>query len=721
LQGFFAQSASVIKALLAGLIIGTMTVVFTVSKATLIFSGELAPFLSQGIGLVLIGATVMATIAVFSVSCRSVIVQPQDVTAVLLATTIAGLTVSAGLAPEQGFATVVVLIGLTTFLAGLTCYGIGHLKLGFIIRYVPRQVTAGFLAASGLLLVREAFKIVVADSSAWTAPGILLRWPQWLPWFLLGLVLAISVRRWRSGFVVPLVIALSAAAFYLALQALGMGVDAARDSGWLLGPFPSDTLLRRPAAANFQNVNWQALAPAIPMMLAVMGLCLLGALLNVVSLELLSGREADLNGALKTLGLANSAAGLVGGLPGYHMVGMTGMAKRIGMPDITAGLSVAAMSALCLVFGASLLSDLPRGLVAGVIWYLGFDLLLAALWDYGRRIPWRDKALVTVIPLVAVTLGVLPALALGLVAACLLFVFVYAQIDVVRLFTTAAHLKARVERSPQDREHLSRFGERTHVYKLSGFLFFGTTQRLLTRLQDTLQGRVAPHIIVLDLKRIVGLDLSAWDAFERLSRRCAEQSVTLMLTGLSVPLRQQFAEQLAGLQHRHVQVTDDLDGVLAALEEQNLAQVKAAADASDDATKHDSDEDVIAILQRQGEQRHYRAGETVMREGATSDSIMVLLSGQLDVSVDQGAAGVATLNRLLPGALFGEVGFYSQRERSASVVAAQDSTVLVVSAQRLEFVERNAPTDASKLHRALARVVANRLIAATLLLKDADI
>ena len=41
--------------------------------------------------------------------------------------------------------------------------------------------------------------------------------------------------------------------------------------------------------------------------------------------------------------------------------------------------------------------------------------------------PVLPKALVVAIPLVAVTVGVLPALGLGLVAACLLFVVVYAQ------------------------------------------------------------------------------------------------------------------------------------------------------------------------------------------------------------------------------------------------------------------------------------------------------
>ncbi len=427
MQGAVGRLASGVGSSLAGLIIGTMTVIFTVSKATLVFSGALAPFLSLGIGLVLVGALIMATIVVVSKSCRAIIVQPQDVTAVLLATAAGTLVADAGLASESAFATAVVVIGLSTVLAGVTAFVIGRLKLAFVIRYLPRQVTAGFLAASGLLLVREAFTIVMVDAAVLTPADIAARWPQWLPWLGLGLAMSIVVRRSSNGLLVPLTFALAAMAFYLGLSTLGLDLDTARDRGWLLGPFPYDSLLRSSGTVGLHDVHWPSVWSAVPMILAVVGLCLLGALLNVISLEQLSGREADLDGALETLGVANAASGLVGGLPGYHMVSMTSLARRVGMPDIAAGLAIAGMSALCLAFGAAVLSDLPRGLVAGVLWYLGFDLLLAALWDFGRRIPGRDKALVVAIPLVAVTVGVLPALGLGLVAACLLFVVVYAQ------------------------------------------------------------------------------------------------------------------------------------------------------------------------------------------------------------------------------------------------------------------------------------------------------
>ncbi len=156
--------------------------------------------------------------------------------------------------------------------------------------------------------------------------------------------------------------------------------------------------------------------------------------------------------------------------------------------------------------------------------------------------------------------------------------------------------------------------------------------------------------------------------------------------------------------------------MLSALEEQSLAEASFLQSGEACAGR----ESVLGILQRHGQKRALSAGQTVLQEGDASDSIMLLLGGQLDVSVRQATGETTKINRLLPGTLFGEVGFYSQSRRSASVLAGQESEVLVISAEQMKRIELNAPGEAAQLHRALARVVADRLIAATLLLKDAD-
>ncbi len=243
-----------VKTALAGLIIGTRTVVFVVSKAALVFSGPLSPFLSQGIGHVLVGSTVMVCVALWSASCRSVIVQPQDVTTVMVASAAGPLVAGAQLAGETAFASVVVLVGLSTMLAGLCAYLMGHFKLAYNVRYVPSPVTAGFLAANGLLLVREAFSIVFPDKAGQTLPGLAAQWPQWVPWLTLGAALSVVVRRYGNGLTVPLAYFAAGLVYYGALPALGLSRSAAKVAGHITDV--SGSLSKRDAGAGQRSFVW---------------------------------------------------------------------------------------------------------------------------------------------------------------------------------------------------------------------------------------------------------------------------------------------------------------------------------------------------------------------------------------------------------------------------------------------------------------------------------
>ena len=83
-----AQQPSLRSAIRAGssaVLVGSMTAIFALSFAAIVYSGPLVPLLSQGIALTLTGAIVMALVAPLLLSYRGTLVQPQDVTAILLA------------------------------------------------------------------------------------------------------------------------------------------------------------------------------------------------------------------------------------------------------------------------------------------------------------------------------------------------------------------------------------------------------------------------------------------------------------------------------------------------------------------------------------------------------------------------------------------------------------------------------------------------------------
>jgi SulP family sulfate permease len=144
-----------------GVLVGLTEVIFALSVGSLIFSGELAPFLAYGIGIALVTATIM----LIGVSCGSSIPgvtgSLQDSPSVILAVIAVALVGALPAAGAQArLATVLVAIAVTTLLTGAFFLALGLFKRGGLVRFLPYPVVGGFLAGTGWLLVRGSFGVM---------------------------------------------------------------------------------------------------------------------------------------------------------------------------------------------------------------------------------------------------------------------------------------------------------------------------------------------------------------------------------------------------------------------------------------------------------------------------------------------------------------------------------------------------------------------------------
>ncbi|MDZ7881376.1 MAG: SulP family inorganic anion transporter [Saprospiraceae bacterium] len=381
------------------------------------------------------------------------------------------------------------------------------MKLGYLVRFVPFPVVSGFLAASGVLLVRGAYGMVVPEGDGSLASSA---WPTgrfWLPWLGVALIIVAVSRRFSSGLAIPLVLALTLAGFFAITALLGLDFAAMRENGLLLGPFQGGSFVSRLSLDLFKDVEWLEILAQTPVIATIIGVSMLGMLLNASGLELAIEREIDFERELKGVGLANVAAGLVGGLGGYHILSETLLARRFGLLGAAAGIGLASTMIFVLFFGADVLAYLPIGLFAAVVFFLGFDLLLTAYYDHGLMMPRIELAIVVAMPVIALVFGFMVAVGFGVAVAALLFVIAYSRVDSTQISTTGANFQARVERSPDDRARLAKMGECVSVSRLEGFLFFGSASRLVDRLQRRLEGGPAYRYAIVDLQRVVGLDM----------------------------------------------------------------------------------------------------------------------------------------------------------------------------------------------------------------------
>lgn len=694
-----------------------VSAVFAISFAAIIYKGSLAPYLDRGIGLVLLGGFVIAFAGAFTLSYRGTILAPQDVPAILLSGAAATIVASGELDGEALFATVACLVAVSSMATGVAGILVGRLKLAYLARYVPYPVLAGFLAATGLLLVIGGVGVATGDTSGWdsylTSEVIL----KWAPPFAAGLGMLVLTRLFKSSVTLPIALTLTGLGFYAVLWILDISVQQARSSGLLLGPFTDGNLLEGISPALFARADWGAIFSQTPVIMTVIASCMLGATLNASGLELAFRRDFDISKEVKGAGIANIVGGLAGTIPGYHIVAETILANRLGLVGRLAGISSGLGCLTVLLLGANVLSGLPVGLFAAVLIFLGSDLLYTWLWQERQRLDRFDFAIVAMIPIIAVSFGFLTAIAAGLLVACGLFIVSYAKLGLIRSASDLSVRRSRVERPDTELRVLAHHGSVAKVVELSGFLFFGSANSLREKMQALMTSPGAkPQFMVLDFGHATGVDVSTLRVLARLVSDCGDHGIKLVTSGLATKTRNELHSRLGA---QGVAFFETLNDALEHVEDAIIERAHENAPTSQ-ARPVDKIDALLSDLPSSDfvTRIALSAGDKLVEHDARTDDIFYLCSGQLVVSVTNNHGVPVTVAKVRPKAIIGEMAYYSGDARSADIIASTPSVVLRIDMGRIEALEKTNPEAALAFHKAIAHGMARRLSRTTKLLRD---
>jgi CRP-like cAMP-binding protein len=112
-------------------------------------------------------------------------------------------------------------------------------------------------------------------------------------------------------------------------------------------------------------------------------------------------------------------------------------------------------------------------------------------------------------------------------------------------------------------------------------------------------------------------------------------------------------------------------------------------------------------LAKNGTTKYVPSGTALIHEGSPIEHIYVVLDGQLSVLVK--AIDNREIASLLAGEIVGEISFVDSRPPSASVVAAQDSHLLVIPRSILTSKLKTDDAFAARFYKAVATLLADRL------------
>jgi SulP family sulfate permease len=714
------DAATLGRDVVAGAISGVVQIAYCISFAALIFTGDLAGGFALGLAGLIMG-TVVTCVVISLTSTFSPVVGGPDSPAVavmsVLASSIATALAAKGASSDTMILNVLVALSVSTLLTGILLWGTGALRLGQWLRFIPYPVIGGFLAASGFLLITGGMEVVTQTNltlgpSSWEP----LYSPAYLPQIVLGALFAVSIP--VLGRFVPNYLALPIAffGFLIAMDAglFGFVKDAGVRGEWFL-PSLGELSLWLPINAIFsQQVDWGVIAQSSAEIGSFCGVMAIALLLDVTSLEVARQKTGDLDQEFRSNGLANLFAAFFGGFGGSLSMNACLLLDESGATTRWSGAIVGIVCAIILFSGADVGSVVPKAILGGMLAYLGV-MIIVELWQAPAKSSWTEWALTGIMTLVIINFGYFMGVVLGVIGACLMFALSYSRIGVVRRHLTRYEFASNVERSPEQTRLLREEGKRVHVFWLSGFIFFGSSNGLFERIKRVIEGQQGKPVdyVVLDFGSVPGLDTSAVLSLVKLRNYCEENGVTLGFSGLSEAMQLSFEKagffgstrphQLFKSRNEAIEWCEDM---LLMHHEVGEASTYTFESWLQEEFGGEIPFDRIASYMERSE---LQKGEYLFRQGEPSDSIVLQASGCVAITIIDEEGRQIRLRRMLGHTIVGEMGFYRGMPRTAHVIAEGPTVVYRLTREAFDKMQEQDPAAAGAFNQLIIRLLSDRL------------
>ncbi|KAL2067367.1 hypothetical protein VTL71DRAFT_1792 [Oculimacula yallundae] len=693
--------------------------------------------------------------------------------------------------PESVIATTIVSYALSSILTGLIFFLMGSFGFGYIVGFIPRHILIGCIGGVGVFLLMTGLEVCAGLSGNLNFDLATLKklfelntFELWVIPLVLANILFVLQPRISSKYFLPIYILCIPAVFYFFVFSTDqLHPENLRKGGWIFeGPAAGEPWWYFYTLYDFKLVHWGAVAETIPSMFALTFFGVLHVPINVPSLGFkLDIDDIDLDRELMAHGVSNALSGFAGSIQNYLVYSNSILFINSGGDSRLAGIMLALCTAGVMVIGPVIIGYIPTMMVGTLIFVLGLELVQEAIWLPRKKLKTLEYFTVVVIVLVMGIYDFVVGIAVGVGLAFVSLIFQTSTVPAVRASYSGEVAGSTVRRNPTQYRYLRDVGQQIHVTKLAGYLFFGT----IVSVEDRIKGLVEEEafnqrpirFLVFDLTHVTGIDYSAAEAFNRLSRILGLKGVTLLMSGVRDEgnIGQGLRATGVGDGVNEVKMFEDLNSALESCENELLKTLYASKDARairNAATPHvdapvrprsgshnfdtqfssprrnhlhraatttlddtpgeakylNFKEPLRLILQTfQGltdknedfwfqslpffVKKTYTAGTILYKRGEQAKGFYLLEDGILRAEYDlpQGRY----FESIVAGTTCGELPFFSETDRTATVQAERDCVAWLMDRECWERLQKTEPQVAQELLRISLKLTSERMSAIT--------
>lgn len=417
-------------------------------------------------------------------------------------------------------------------MAGVILVVMGALRLGVLIRFIPKPVTIGFTAGIAVIIFtgqianflglrdmkrHESFvdnmKEIGAHLSTVNLYSILTA-AVCLAVVVLGMRLAPKV----PGSLIGLLCATVIAALFFSGKVTTIGSA--------YGDIPN-TL----PSFHFPVITWEKIKLLIRPAFIIAMLGAIESLLSAVVADGMSGTRHDSNRELIGQGVANIAAPLFGGIPATGAIARTATNIRSGAASPLSGVIHGVVVFLILLLFAPYASSIPLAAMAPILMVVAWNMSERKEFLHLLKLKTGDSLVLVITFLLTVFADLTVAVEVGLVLAVVLFVKRMGEVHrVSKVLPDPSSVKVEAHMVTESHD-CPQIG----IYNVEGPLFFGAAYRFDHTMPEL--GPDQPKLILLRMGKVPLMDTTGEANLAALVKQLDEIGGKLMISGIqSQPL-----------------------------------------------------------------------------------------------------------------------------------------------------------------------------------------
>lgn len=428
---------------------------------------------------------------------------------------------------------------ICTMMAGVMLVIMSVMKMGFVIKFIPRPVTIGFTNGIAVIIfstqIKDFFGLEIENmpSDFFGKMEAIFGAFNTIDWRT-TLVAAISICtilfwpvKWRKrvpGSVVALVVG--------TLFASITGLEIAT-IGSTFGGIP-DSL----PAFSMPEFKWADLQGLIVPSLTIAILAAIESLLSAVVADGMIEDKHDSNQELMAQGIANIVSPLFGGIPATGAIARTATNVKNGAKTPIAGIIHSITLLVILLVFAPCAKYIPMSCLAAILFVVSYNMGDWREFLVINKMTKSDALVFIITFALTVIFDLTIAVEVGMLLAAFLF---------IRRIADSTHIDA-FDRQVENLENLEslegyNIPRGVMIFRVFGALMFGAADKL----DGVLRGNATPpKVVILRMRTVMALDTTAINALERLHSKIRATGAILLLSGThSQPLQMIYKSGLA--------------------------------------------------------------------------------------------------------------------------------------------------------------------------------